>query len=104
MPTAIQAANYLSTLHYLRAVREGGTYAAPAVMAKMKAMKVNDFFARNGTIREDGRMVHDIHLVQVKAPAESRYPWDYYKVLATISGDEAFQPLSKSTRSLVTRK
>jgi branched-chain amino acid transport system substrate-binding protein len=103
MPTAIQAANYSSTLHYLRAVQAAGTDAAPAVMAKMKATKVNDFFARNGTIREDGRMTHDMLLVQVKRPEESSYPWDYYKVLATIPGDEAFQPLAKSTCSLVKR-
>lgn len=103
MPTAIQAANYSATLHYLRAVKEAGTDAAPAVMAKMKSMKVNDFFARNGTIREDGRMVHDMLLVQVKRPKESSYPWDYYKVLATIPGDEAFQPLARSTCPLVKR-
>lgn len=101
MPTAIQAANYSSTLHYLRAVKEAGTDATPAVMAKMKSMKVNDFFARNGTIREDGRMVHDMYLVQVKQPGESKHPWDYYKVLATIPGDEAFQPLAKSGCPLV---
>ena len=104
MPTAIQAANYSSTLHYLRAVKEAGTDATAAVMARMKSTKVNDFFARNGTIREDGRMVHDMYLVQVKAPSESKYPWDYYKVLATIPGDEAFQPLSKSTCALISKK
>lgn len=103
MPTAIQAANYSSTLHYLRAVKEAGTDAAPAVMAKMKSSKVNDFFAHNGSIREDGRMVHDMYLVQVKAPGESAYPWDYYKVVATIPGSDAFQPLSRSTCSLVKR-
>jgi branched-chain amino acid transport system substrate-binding protein len=64
-------------------------------------MKVNDFFARNGTIREDGRMLHDMYLVQVKTPAESRYPWDYYKVVATIPGNEAFMPLAKSACPLV---
>lgn len=101
MPTAIQAANYSSTLHYLRSVKEAGTDATPAVMAKMKSLKINDFFAKNGSIREDGRMIHDMYLVQVKAPNESRYPWDYYKVLATIPGGEAFQPLSKSTCPLV---
>ena len=101
MPTAIQAANYSSTLHYLRAVQAAGTDAAQPVMAKMKAMKVNDFFAHNGTIREDGRMLHDMYLVQVKTPAESRYPWDYYKVVATIPGNEAFMPLAKSACPLV---
>ena len=101
MPTAIQAANYSSTMHYLKAVRDAGTDAAPAVMAKMKSMKVNDFFAKNGIVREDGRMVHDMLLVQVKKPSESKYPWDYYKVLATIPGNDAFQPLSQSACSLV---
>lgn len=101
MPTAIQAANYSSTLHYLRAVQAAGTDAAQPVMAKMKAMKVNDFFAHNGTIREDGRMLHDMYLVQVKTPAESRYPWDYYKVVATIPANEAFMPLAKSACPLV---
>ncbi|MFI4926249.1 MAG: ABC transporter substrate-binding protein [Burkholderiales bacterium] len=101
MPTAIQAADYSSTLHYLRAVQAAGTDAAQPVMAKMKAMKVNDFFAHNGTIREDGRMLHDMYLVQVKTPAESRYPWDYYKVVATIPGNEAFMPLAKSACPLV---
>ena len=103
MPTAIQAANYSSTLHYLRAVKDAGTDATQAVMAKMKSTKINDFFARNGSIREDGRMVHDMYLVQVKAPGESAYPWDYYKVLATIPGNDAFQPLSRSTCALVKR-
>lgn len=95
MPTAIQAANYSSTLHYLRAVKAAGTDAAPAVMAKMKATPVNDFFAKNGTIRNDGRMVHDMYLLKVKSPGESRYPWDYYTLQATIPGDKAFQPESQ---------
>ncbi|MEP6657292.1 MAG: ABC transporter substrate-binding protein [Betaproteobacteria bacterium] len=101
MPTAIQAANYSSTMHYLKAVQEAGTDESAAVMAKMKSMPVNDFFATNGQIRQDGRMVHDMYLMQVKTPEESKYPWDYYKVLATIPGDQAFQPLSQSTCPLV---
>jgi branched-chain amino acid transport system substrate-binding protein len=101
MPTAIHAANYSSTMHYLRAVRDAGTDAAGTVMAKMKATPVNDFFAKNGRIREDGRMVHDMYLLQVKTPAESKYPWDYYKRLAVIPAAEAFQPLAKSTCPLV---
>ena len=101
MPTAIQAANYSSTMHYLRAIQAAGTDATAAVMAKMKATKINDMFAKNGMIREDGRMVHDMYLMKVKAPDESRYPWDYYTVQATIPGDSAFQPLAKSGCSLV---
>jgi len=101
MPTAIQAANYSSTMHYLKAIQAAGTDEAAAVMAKMKATPVNDFFAKNGQIRPDGRMVHDMYLVEVKKPDESKYAWDYYKVLATIPGDEAFQPLAQSTCPLV---
>jgi branched-chain amino acid transport system substrate-binding protein len=101
MPTAIQAGNYSSTLHYLKAVQAAGTDEAGAVMTKMKSLPVNDFFATNGKIRQDGRMVHDMYLVQVKKPDESKYAWDYFKVLATIPGDEAFQPLSQSTCPLV---
>ncbi len=97
MPTAIQAANYSSTLHYLKAVSDAGTTDADKVMARMKATPVNDFFAHNGRIRADGRMVHDMYLMQVKSPADSRYPWDYYRKVATIPGDEAFLPLAKST-------
>jgi branched-chain amino acid transport system substrate-binding protein len=101
MPTAIQAGNYSSTLHYLKAVQAAGTDEAGAVMTKMKSLPVNDFFATNGKIRQDGRMVHDMYLVQVKKPDESKYAWDYFKILATIPGDEAFQPLSQSTCPLV---
>jgi len=101
MPTAIQAANYSSTLHYLRAVRDAGTDATAPVMAKMKATRINDFFAKGGLIREDGRMIHDMYLMQVKTPAESKYPWDYYKRLATIPAAEAFLPLEKSSCALV---
>jgi len=101
MPTAIQAANYSSTLHYLGAVQAVGSTDADKVMAQMKQTPINDFFAKNGRIRADGRMVHDMYLMQVKAPAESKYPWDYYKVLATIPGEQAFMPLAKSTCALV---
>ncbi len=101
MPTAIQAANYSSTLHYLRAVQAAGSTDADKVMAQMRQTPINDFFAKNGRIRADGRMVHDMYLMQVKAPAESKYPWDYYKMVATIPGDQAFMPLAKSTCALV---
>ena len=67
----------------------------------MKEMPVNDFFAHGGKVREDGRMVHDMYLVQVKSPEESKYPWDYYKVIRTIPGDQAFRPLNESECPLV---
>ena len=96
MPTMIQAGVYSATLHYLKSVKAAGTDEAGAVMAKIKATPVNDFFAKNGKVRADGRMVHDMLLSQVKSPAESKYPWDYYKVLKVIPGDQAYMPVSKS--------
>jgi branched-chain amino acid transport system substrate-binding protein len=101
MPTMVQAGQYSSTMHYLKAVKAINSDDTAKVMAQMKKMPVNDFFAKNGTIREDGRMVHDMYLMQVKTPAESKTPWDYYNVRATIPAAEAFQPLSASRCSLV---
>jgi branched-chain amino acid transport system substrate-binding protein len=101
MPTSTQAGDYSSTKHYLQAVKAAGTTDAKPVLAKMREMPINDFFATNGHIRADGRMVHDMYLMQVKTPAESKGPWDYYKLLATIPGNEAFLPLEKSSCRLV---
>jgi branched-chain amino acid transport system substrate-binding protein len=74
-------------------VQAAGTKDSLTVMKKMRDTPVNDSFAKNGVLRADGRMVHDMYLVQVKTPAESKYPWDYYKVLRTIPGEQAFRPL-----------
>jgi branched-chain amino acid transport system substrate-binding protein len=101
MPNMSQAGTYSAVAHYLNAVKAAGTDETGAVMAKMKQMPVNDFFAKNGRIREDGRMVYDMYLFEVKKPSESKYPWDYYKQVATIPGDKAFQPLAASTCPLV---
>lgn len=101
MPTMAQAGTYSAAMHYLSAIEAAETDAAEAVMEKMKEMPINDFFATDGKIREDGRMVHDMYLVQVKTPEESEGPWDYYKVVATIPGEEAFLPLSESVCPLV---
>jgi branched-chain amino acid transport system substrate-binding protein len=101
MPTMGQAGVYSALMHYFKAVEKAGTDDAAAVMAAMKSMPINDMFAKNGYIRDDGRMVHDMYLVQVKKPSESKGPWDYYKVLRTIPGDEAYMPLSQSTCKLV---
>jgi branched-chain amino acid transport system substrate-binding protein len=101
MPSMVQAGDYSSTMHYLKAVQAAGTDDADAVMKKMRETPVNDFFAKNGKVREDGRMVHDMYLVQVKTPAESKKPWDYYHVRDTIPGDEAFRPLASSTCPLI---
>ena len=96
MPTQIQAGTFSAVRHYLQAVRDGGTDEPLAVMAKMRATPVNDIFASGGYIREDGRMVHDMFLVQIKTPAESKEPWDLVKIIRIIPGDEAFRPLSES--------
>src|SRR5260370_35574506 len=85
-----------STMHYLRAIEAAGTDDAKAVMAKMRKMPINDFFAKNGRIREDGRMVHDMYVYEVKKPSESKGEWDYYKLRAVIPGEEAFRSLKDS--------
>jgi branched-chain amino acid transport system substrate-binding protein len=104
MPNMLQTGTYSSTLHYLKAVTAAKTDASGPVMEAMRAMPVNDIFYKNGRIRPDGRMVHDsMSLFEVKKPAESKGPWDYYKRLATIPGDQAFQPLSASTCAQVRR-
>jgi branched-chain amino acid transport system substrate-binding protein len=100
-PTMFQAGDYSSVMHYLKAVKAANSDDAQKVMTQMKKTPVNDFFARNGGIRDDGRMVHDMYVFQVKTPAESTAPWDYYKLIATIPGDEAFQPLSASRCPLI---
>lgn len=104
MPSMVQAGQYSSVYHYLKAVKAVGTDDAGKVMAQMKKTPINDFFAKNGKIREDGRMTHDMYLAQVKKPADSKYPWDYYTIKATIPGDEAFTPLKDSKCPLVTKK
>ena len=101
MPSMVQAGAYSATLHYLQAVQAAGTDDADAVAAKMKEMPINDFYARNGRIRADGRMVYDMYLAQVKTPAESKGEWDLLKILDTIPGDEAYRPLSQSECPLV---
>ena len=101
MPNMSQAGAYSSTMHYLKAVQAAKTDDTAAVMAQMKAMPINDFFAKNGRIREDGRMVHDMYLFEVKQQSESKYPWDYYKLVATVPGDKAFLPLSQSKCPMV---
>jgi branched-chain amino acid transport system substrate-binding protein len=101
MPTMIQAGQYSSVMHYLKAVKAIGSDDTARVMTQMKKTPINDFFAKNGVIRADGRMVHDMYLLQVKKPSESTTPWDYYNVRATIPAAEAFQPLSASTCPLI---
>jgi branched-chain amino acid transport system substrate-binding protein len=101
VPTSAQAGVYSSITHYLKAVKAAGTTDAAPVMKIMKETPINDFFAKKGRIREDGRMVHDMYLFEVKKPSESKGRWDDYKLLATIPGNEAFQSLDLSRCPLV---
>jgi branched-chain amino acid transport system substrate-binding protein len=101
MPTMAQAGVYSAIRHYLTAVQALGSKDSLGVVKKMKETPVNDFFAKNGQVREDGRMVHDMYLAQVKSPEESKYAWDYLKILKVIPGREAFRPLAESECPLV---
>jgi branched-chain amino acid transport system substrate-binding protein len=93
-PTMAQAGTYSATMTYLKAVKAAGTTDADAVMAELKKTKINDMFAKDGYIRADGLMIHDMYVVQVKTPQESKYPWDYYKVVKVMKGEEAFGPIT----------
>ena len=96
MPNMAQAGVYSAVTHYLKAVQQTGTDDTATVMAWMKANPVNDMFAQNARIREDGRLIKDVYLFEVKKPEESKTPWDYYKLKATIAGADAFMPADKS--------
>jgi branched-chain amino acid transport system substrate-binding protein len=101
MPTMGQASTYSAVSHYIKAIAAAGTDEAKAVMAKMREIPVNDFYAHNGHLREDGRLVHDMYFAQVKTPSESTKPWDYYKILKVIPGEQAFRPLAEGGCPLV---
>ncbi|MDP3626448.1 MAG: ABC transporter substrate-binding protein [Hydrogenophaga sp.] len=101
MPTALQAGQYSATLSYLKAIEKAKSDDVSDVIKAMKSMPIQDAFAKNGKLREDGKMVHDMYLVRVKKSNESKAPWDYYTVLETVPGDKAFHPLSDSKCSLV---
>jgi branched-chain amino acid transport system substrate-binding protein len=96
MPSMNHAAVYSVVSHYLRAVAAAATTDNTAVVAKMRAMPVQDVYTQHGEIRADGRLVHDMYLVRVKQPAESRGPWDYEEILQTVPGDQAFRPLAEA--------
>jgi branched-chain amino acid transport system substrate-binding protein len=95
IPSMLTAGAYSATLHYLKAVQAAGTDDAKAVMAKMRELPVNDVMTKNGKLREDGRLIRDMYLFQVKTPAESKGPDDIYKLLATVPGDKAFRPINE---------
>ncbi len=96
MPTSMQAASYSAALQYLNAVKEVGTDNSEKVITQMKKTKINDMYTQNGYIREDGRMIHDLRLMEIKKPSESKYPWDYYKQIQMIPGAEAFASKAES--------
>jgi branched-chain amino acid transport system substrate-binding protein len=102
MPTQVHAGTYSAVLHYLKAVKAAGSTDADAVMAKMRALPVDDF-AFKGTIRSDGQMIHDMYLAQVKTPAESKRDWDFYKIIKTIPGNQAFTPAAESKCPLLNK-
>lgn len=101
MPTMVHAGVYSAVMNYLKAAEASGKLEGTAVMEQMRKMNISDFFGRNAYLREDGRMVHDMYLVQVKKPSESNGPWDYYRILRTIPSKEAFRPLEQSECPLV---
>lgn len=101
MPTMYQAGVYSAVLQYLKAIQATGTDDTDTVIKKLKETTLNDDFVKGGKVRADGRMVHDFYLFQVKAPSESKYPWDYYKLITKVPGDQAFQPLSESRCPLI---
>lgn len=101
MPTAPQAAVYSGVMHYLKAVADTGTDNTDAVIGKMRALPVDDFFGKGARIREDGKLMHDFYVFEVKKTTESKGPWEYYKILATVSANEAYPPISESECPLV---
>jgi len=104
MPGEAQSGVYSGVLHYLNAVKAVGSKDAQKVLEKMRSTPVEDAFSRNGRLLPNGRMVHDMYLIEVKKPAESKYPWDYYRVVSTIPADKAFRQLSESACALTRKK
>ncbi|HCY64531.1 MAG TPA: ABC transporter permease [Oxalobacteraceae bacterium] len=100
MPSMFQAADASATIQYLNAVKATGTTDADTIMAYLRKTKINDFFTKNGVVRPDGRMVHDMYLMEVKSPAESKRPWDYYKLVQTIPGEQAYMTKAESKCAL----
>jgi branched-chain amino acid transport system substrate-binding protein len=100
MPSSVQAAQYSAVLHYLNAVKATDSDDTKKVLAQMRNTKINDMYAKGGYIRPDGRMVHEMYLMQVKSPSESKYPWDYYKVVQKVSGEQAFTKKEESKCAL----
>lgn len=96
MPGSLPAGTYSAVLNYLKAIQAAGTDDTAAVLKQLRSAEIDDAVIRNGRIREDGRLVHDMYVFQVKSPAESKVPYDYYKTVGIVNGDDAFQPIAKS--------
>jgi branched-chain amino acid transport system substrate-binding protein len=96
MPTALQAGQYSAVLNYLRAVEKAKSDDVADVMKALREMPIHDAFARNASLRADGKLIHDMYVVSVKTPQQSKEPWDYYNIVKTVPGDQAFMPLSES--------
>ncbi|HTR86399.1 MAG TPA: ABC transporter substrate-binding protein, partial [Reyranella sp.] len=101
IPNMLTGGAYSATLHYLKAVQAAGTDDAKAVMAKMRETPINDFMTKNGKLREDGRLVRDMYLFQVKSPEESKGKDDIYKLVATVPGDQAYRPMNEGKCPLI---
>ncbi|MCY1532889.1 Periplasmic binding protein [compost metagenome] len=101
MPSMVQASNYSAAMHYLNAIKAAGTDGSEAVLKKMHETPINDFMTENGRIREDGRVMRDLYLFQVKKPSESKRDWDYYNLVRKIPAEQAFRPLKDGGCSLV---
>lgn len=101
MPTALQAGQYSATLNYLKAIEKAKSDNVADVMKAIKSMPIQDAFAKNGKVRGDGKMIHDMYLVRVKTPQESKAAWDYYSVLETVPGEQAFHSIAESKCSLL---
>jgi branched-chain amino acid transport system substrate-binding protein len=96
MPSMDHAATYSAVRHYIKAITSAGTTDTAAVVAKMRELPVSDFYVDNGRLRADGRLMHDMYLVRVKTPAESKGPWDFEQIVQTVPGDQAFRPLAET--------
>jgi branched-chain amino acid transport system substrate-binding protein len=101
MPTSLQVDAYRAVMHYLKAIKATGTTDAGPVMQEMKKSRIHDVLGDGGYVREDGRVIRDLHYFEVKSPAESKYPWDYYKLIRNIPADQIYRPLSESECPLV---
>jgi branched-chain amino acid transport system substrate-binding protein len=103
MPSEIQSAVYSTTYQYLKAVQAAGTTDADKVLAQLRSMPIDDMYSRHGKLLANGRLIHDMYLVEIKTPEESKYPWDYFKILQVVPGEKAFRPLSESKCPLLVK-